>query len=54
MADLRPNNGANKKICGNGITANDIVLKGKVRPPASARLLLNTLHKKSPKNVSDN
>ena len=50
---LRPDNGANEKLYGKGITAKAIVLEGKVRPPASARLLLNTLDKKSPKNLSD-
>lgn len=49
---LRPDNGANEKIYGKGVTAKDIVLGGKVHPPASARLLLNTLNKRSPTNKS--
>lgn len=50
---LRPDNGANEKLYGKGITAKDIVLKGAVHPPASAKLLLDTLNKRSPKNESE-
>lgn len=50
---LRPDKGGNEKLYGKGITAKDIVLKGAVRPPASAKLLLDTLNKHSPKNESD-
>jgi lipid-binding SYLF domain-containing protein len=49
---LRPDNGANKSLYGKEIPAKDIVLKGVVPPPASAKLLLATLNAKSPKNIS--
>lgn len=49
---LRPDNDGNHKLYGRKINAKDIVLKGEVRPPASASLLLNTLNKRSPKNES--
>ena len=49
---LRPDNGANKSLYGKEIPAKDIVLKGAVHPPASAKLLLTTLNQKSPKNIS--
>jgi SH3 domain-containing YSC84-like protein 1 len=49
---LRPDNGANKSLYGKEIPAKDIVLKGVVPPPASAKLLLATLNTKSPKNIS--
>ena len=49
---LRPDNGANEKLYGKEISAKDIVFKGAVRPPASAKLLLGTLDKQSPKNLS--
>jgi lipid-binding SYLF domain-containing protein len=49
---LRPDNDGNHKLYGKKISAKDIVLKGEVRPPASASLLLNTLNKRSPRNES--
>lgn len=49
---LRPDNGGNEKLYGRKINAKDIVLKGAVRPPASAKLLLDTLNRHSPKNES--
>lgn len=49
---LRPDNSANEKLYGKEISAKDIVFKGAVRPPASSKLLLGTLDKKSPKNLS--
>ncbi len=49
---LRPDNGANKSLYGKEIPAKDIVLKGAVQPPVSAKLLLATLNQKSPKNIS--
>jgi lipid-binding SYLF domain-containing protein len=49
---LRPDNEANKKLYGKEIPAKDIVLHGQVRPPASARVLIATLNKKSPRNRS--
>jgi lipid-binding SYLF domain-containing protein len=49
---LRPDNSANEKLYGKEINAKDIVFKGAAKPPASAKLLLETLDKKSPKNMS--
>jgi SH3 domain-containing YSC84-like protein 1 len=46
---LRPDGDANKKYYGKEIGAEDIVLKDAVKAPASARQLLDTLNKKSPK-----
>jgi lipid-binding SYLF domain-containing protein len=51
---LRPDNDANERIYGRKIDARDIVLKGAVPPPPSAKLLLSTLTKHSPKNLSAN
>jgi SH3 domain-containing YSC84-like protein 1 len=45
---LRPDNDANKKLYGKEINAEDIVLKGAVKAPPSAHLLLHTLDRKSP------
>jgi SH3 domain-containing YSC84-like protein 1 len=50
---LRPDNDGNERLYGKGTTAKEIVINSKVRPPASARLLLDTLNKKSPRNKSD-
>jgi SH3 domain-containing YSC84-like protein 1 len=49
---LRPDNDGNKRLYGKGVTAQDIVINSAIRPPASARLLLATLNKKSPRNKS--
>jgi lipid-binding SYLF domain-containing protein len=49
---LRPDNGANKKLYGKEVSAKDIVLKHTVPAPASAKALLATLQKASPKNKS--
>jgi SH3 domain-containing YSC84-like protein 1 len=49
---LRPDNDANKKLYGNEFSAKDIVLHGRVGAPASAKQLISTLNKKSPKNRS--
>jgi len=46
---LRPDNDANKDLYGKEINAEAIVLKHDVAAPPSARLLLTTLDKKSPK-----
>jgi SH3 domain-containing YSC84-like protein 1 len=51
---LRPDNDANERIYGKKIDAKDIVLKGAVPPPPSAKLLLSTLTQHSPKNRSSN
>jgi SH3 domain-containing YSC84-like protein 1 len=50
---LRPDNDGNERLYGKGITGEEIVINSKVRPPASARLLVSTLNKKSPRNRSD-
>ncbi len=47
---LRPDNGANKSLYGKEVDAKAIVLKKAVAPPPSARLLLGTLNKRSPKH----
>ena len=49
---LRPDGGANKNLYGKEIAAEDIVLKGAVPAPPSAKELLETLNSKSPKNKS--
>jgi lipid-binding SYLF domain-containing protein len=49
---LRPDGDANGKVYGQGISAKEIVINGTVHAPASARLLVSTLNKKSPKNRS--
>ena len=50
---LRPDDDGNKRLYGKEIKAKDIVIASAVRPPASAKLLLSALNKKSPKNKSD-
>lgn len=50
---LRADNDGNRRIYGKGITAKDIVINSAIRPPASAKLLLGTLNKKSPRNKSE-
>ena len=47
---LRPDNDGNARLYGKGTTAKEIVINGKIRPPASAKLLLSTLNRRSPKN----
>jgi len=49
---LRPDNDGNARIYGKGVTAQDIVINSKIHAPASARLLVSTLNKKSPRNRS--
>jgi SH3 domain-containing YSC84-like protein 1 len=51
---LRPDNSANKKLYGREISAHDVVFNGEVAPPASAKILLTELNKKSPVNKSEN
>jgi SH3 domain-containing YSC84-like protein 1 len=51
---LRPDNDANKSLYGKEVNAEAIVLKGAVPAPPSAKLLLETLNTKSPKNKSSN
>jgi len=50
---LRPDNDGNERLYGRGTTAKDIVINSAIRPPASEKLLLGTLNKKSPRNMSD-
>ena len=47
---LRPDNGANERLYGKGTRAKDIVINSEIHPPASAKLLLSTLNKNSPRN----
>jgi lipid-binding SYLF domain-containing protein len=49
---LRADNSANKKLYGKEISASDIVFKHEVPVPSSAKTLLATLQKASPKNKS--
>jgi len=49
---FRPDNDANKKLYGKEVSAKAIVFNKSVPAPKSARLLLATLTKKSPKNTS--
>jgi SH3 domain-containing YSC84-like protein 1 len=51
---LRPDNDANKKLYGKDVSAKDIVFNRAVAAPRSARVLLATLTKRSPKNLSKN
>ena len=50
---LRADNDGNERLYGKGTTAKDVVINSAIRPPASAKLLLGTLNKKSPKNKSE-
>lgn len=50
---LRADNDGNERLYGKGTTAKAIVINSAIRPPASAKLLLSTLNKKSPKNKSE-
>src|ERR1700687_1779541 len=49
---LRPDNDGNERLYGKGITAKDVVIKSAVRVPASGKLLVSTLNKRSPRNAS--
>jgi SH3 domain-containing YSC84-like protein 1 len=49
---LRPDGDGNGRIYGQGVSAKEIVIDSKVRPPASAHLLISTLNRKSPRNRS--
>jgi lipid-binding SYLF domain-containing protein len=51
---LRADNSANKSLYGSEMSAQDIVFKHAVAAPASAKLLLSTLDKKTPINKSKN
>ena len=49
---LRPDKDGNERLYGKGTTAKDIVINSAIHPPASAKLLLSTLNKNSPRNES--
>jgi len=49
---LRPDGDGNARMYGEGVSAKQIVINSSIRPPASAKLLLATLNKKSPRNKS--
>lgn len=51
---LRADNDANKSLYGKELSAQDIVFEHAVPAPPSAKLLLATLNRKSPKNKSNN
>lgn len=50
---LRQDNSANQKIYGRSLTARDIVRGGRVGVPAAAQLMISTLDRVSPRNMSD-
>jgi lipid-binding SYLF domain-containing protein len=50
---LRPDGDANEKIYGKKVSAEDIVRRGVVPIPPSAKSMVALLDKKSPKNLSD-
>src|SRR6202158_95114 len=50
---LRPDGDANGRIYGKGVSAKEIVINSAIHAPASAKLLVSTLNKKSPKNKSE-
>jgi lipid-binding SYLF domain-containing protein len=49
---LRPDIDGNERLYGKGVTSKDIVINSAIHGPASARLLISTLDKKSPRNKS--
>ena len=49
---LRPDGDGNGRLYGQGVSAKDIVINSAIHAPASAKLLLSTLDKKSPKDKS--
>lgn len=50
---LRPDGSANNHLYGRDVTAKDIVILHKVGTPASGQLMVSTLQKASPRNMSD-
>lgn len=50
---LRADGPANKKLYGKKVNAKDVVLHSADPPPDAAKLLLDTLNQRSPKNLSD-
>ncbi len=52
-ANLQADGNANEQIYNRKISAREIVREGKASAPASAKLLVELLNSKSPKNLSD-
>jgi SH3 domain-containing YSC84-like protein 1 len=50
---LRPDDDANERIYGKKMSAKDIVLSESLQVPAAAADMVDTLNKRSPKNLSD-
>ena len=50
---LRQDNGANEKLYGRKLTAQEIVRGGKAGSPGAAQQLVSVLRQKSPRNLSD-
>lgn len=50
---LRPDGDGQARVYGKGVSAKEIVINSSIHAPASAKLLVSTLNKKSPKNRSD-
>ena len=50
---LRTDNDGNERLYGQGVSGEDIVINSKIHAPASAKLLVSTLDRKSPSNRSD-
>jgi len=50
---LRPDGDAQARIYGKGVSAKEIVINSAIHAPASAKLLVSTLNKKSPRNKSE-
>ena len=49
---LRQDKDGNERLYGKDVSGEDIVINSKIAPPASAKLLLSTLNRKSPTNKS--
>jgi lipid-binding SYLF domain-containing protein len=49
---LRPDNDGNERLYGKGTSAKDIVINSAIHAPGSAKLLLETLNRKAPRNRS--
>jgi lipid-binding SYLF domain-containing protein len=49
---LRPDNDGNERLYGKGTSAKDVVINSTIHAPASAKLLISTLNKRSPTNRS--
>ena len=50
---LRQDNGANEKLYGRKLSAQEIVREGKAGTPAAGQKLVSVLRRKSPRNLSD-